>query len=93
MLVLEERNLHSSKGKGRGNRTNATENRSWFPTFQSRESQASTSSSHSEQAEQEEDPLEEVATTETKRIYIKKVELLLNGAPLGKYHTNTFSDI
>lgn len=95
-LVIEERNKSESpKGKGRGKRSNVGSNlpsTSFLNRFRRFQNNApSTSSEHSEEqpppySENDEHGYGPAppGPVVTKRIFIKKVELLLNGAPLGK---------
>jgi len=83
-LVLEGRQTElSNKGKGRGKRSSGTS--SFFGRFRSTAANEPSTSSGSCDVENEEDPPPyDDIETETKRIYVKKIELLLNGTPLGK---------
>jgi len=91
-LVLEGRaSALSGKGKGRGKRSNPNPNpsssSSFFGRFRSNanQNQPSTSSSTSN-LEDDPPPYDDIEIeTETKRIYVRKIELLLNGSPLGMY--------
>lgn len=98
-LVLEERSRapESSKGKGKGKRSKPLPGSSFLNRF--RQNVPSTSSEHSESTPDQPPPYSEndegfgpfgpPPPAPTKRIYIKNVELLLNGAPLGKCSINS----
>lgn len=85
-LVLEEKTL--GKGKGRGKQSKSGNSSSFFSRFRSQQDRASTSSQQSGFDEVDDDdeqppPPYSERIGGTKRIFVKKVELLLNGSPLG----------
>jgi len=86
-LVLEQ-SAQSSKGKGRGKQSQPSRGQSFLSRFRpSQPAESQTSSSHSLHEEDEDDDDPPPPYQGTKRIYVKKVELLLNGSPLGEFHS------
>jgi len=86
-LVLEGQTSLIGKGKGRGKRSqpNASNSSSFFGRFrssQNTQNEPSTSSSTSNIEDDDPPPYDDIQG-DTKRIFVRKIELLLNGSPLG----------
>lgn len=94
-LVIERNSTAaSSKGKGRGKRSNNQPGSSFLNRLRNFQPRQPSSSSENSDSQDEPPPYSErdepgpfgpPGPVVTKRIFIKKVELLLNGAPLGKF--------